>query len=365
MIKLLHCADLHLSGAGEEREYCLSVLEEITSTALRTGAQYLILAGDIFNSFSDAEALRDEFRERMKPLHGRCEVIFVTGNHENIERKGRLLASFDLGIDPRNIIENPDQPFMLLRRDGVEFFVIPHREHYGDYSGWNVPEKERPFRVAVAHGIVAGMSFTWQDEETSAQAGVIDPDIFERNKVDYAALGHIHSFRRRRAGMSEVLYPGSARVWRKNESGPRRAALVTLDESVEITVLELAAAGQYRCFDIFMDFEGTVLDPPACSEGVDPADFLFLRFTGLVEDERKSLQSIRDVVEELKTCARRVDYETDLLVLAGISAHLAAKKFLQLLEAGKPSSEGENYAVWKRAREMGLLKIKEIIEAGS
>lgn len=364
-IKILHCADLHLSDADTEREYSLSVLEEIALTAVREGARYLLFSGDTFNSFADAEALRVEFRNRMKKLPNSCEGIFISGNHEELGRKGRSLASFDLGIHRRNIIEPSEHPFTLLPRDGVEFFAVPHRADYSDYTEWNVPGREKPFRVALAHGIVAGMSYTWQDEETSAPAGVMDPDLFERNQVDYAALGHIHSFRRSRAGGVEMIYPGSARVWRKNEGGPRQVVLVTLDEGVHISTVELISAGQYRPLDIFIDFDGTLADAPFDQEQPGPADFAYIRFFGLVENERKALREADKLVMRFKTRVRRVEYETNLLVLEGISQHPVAKTFLQILESRKPSVESDHYPVWKRARELGLLKIKEILEAAS
>lgn len=364
MIKLFHCADLHLSSAGDEPSYCLSVLDDIVEAALREESDYLIFAGDTFNTFGDAEALRAEFRGRMRSLGGRCRVILVSGNHEDLGRNNRSLGAFDLGIPPESVVEATAGPFSLLRRSGVEFLAIPHRSDHRDYTEWNVPEKTGAFRVAVAHGIVAGMSFTWEDGETDACAAVMDPDLFQRNQVDYAAMGHIHSFRRERSGETEILYPGSARVWRKGETGPRRAALITLGENIEISQVELKAAGQYRNMDIFMNFDGTAPDLTVEAGSWWPADHLFLRFSGLVENEGVALRTIEKMLAGIEKRFRRVTHETDLVVIDGISTHRVAKKFLQLLEKRKPEETGTGYPVWKRAREMGLLRIKEIIEAG-
>ncbi len=114
-----------------------------------------------------------------------------------------------------------------------------------------------------------------------------------------------------------------------------------------------------------MNFDGTPSDLPAEAELSGPSDHLYLRFSGLVENEGDALRSVERLVAEMKKRVRLVTHETDLLVIEGISAHPAAKKFLRLLENRKPEETGAEYPVWKRAREMGLLKIKEIIEAGS
>ncbi len=365
MIRILHCADLHLTGNGPDRDYSLSVLDEILLLAGRHSADYLLLCGDTFNTFGDAELLRAEFRGKMSELSGSCEVLLLAGNHEDLGRKGRKLAGFDLGIQPENVIEHAGTPFSLIRRDGIEFLALPHRAHYGDYTEWSVPEKRERYRVALAHGIVAGMAYTGEDEESDERAAVMDADIFQRYEVDYAALGHIHSARREKSGSVEILYPGSARVWRKNEAGPRKAALVELDEGIGITPLELKSAGQFRSLDVFIDFEGRPADLPPESREWGAADYAALRFSGLVENEGIALQSIKNLVENLEKRLRRIECDYNLSVLEGVSLHPMAKKFLELWESKKPSGTGDEYEVWMRAREMGLMKIKEVMEARS
>jgi len=363
-MKLLHCSDLHLSNTENERAYCLSVLDDIAAIALREGADYLLFSGDTFNSFTDAEALRDEFRKRVQPLSpAGCETILISGNHEELGRHGRSLTSFDLGIAPGCIIEPCGEPFAVLKREGLEFLAVPHRDDYRDYTDWKVPGKEEPFRVALAHGIVAGMSYLWEDEENDTRAAVMDSDIFQRNLVDYAALGHIHSFRRVRAGETEMIYPGSARVWRKNETGPRQAVMVSLGAGTHFSPVELKSAGQYRSFDVFVNFHGVPADLPVESAQWGSADYVFLKFSGLVENERESGDAIRRLVNRVREQVRRVEYEQNLFVLEGVSIHPVARKFLMLMEEKALEGPGKDDPVWKRAREMGLMKIKQVLEA--
>jgi len=125
MIRVLHCADLHLSADPADRDYSLAVLDEIAGLAKKRGAAYLLFAGDTFNTFGDAETLRAEFRDRMEPLRGTCEVFLLAGNHEDLGRSKRKLANFDLGLAPENCIEFDGAPFRLIRRGGVEIQLIP------------------------------------------------------------------------------------------------------------------------------------------------------------------------------------------------------------------------------------------------
>ena len=75
MAKLIHTADLHLK-AGEEKAYCFSVLDEIIALALSEKAGFLVIAGDLFDSFADFEALRKEVCLKLKPLAAAgCEIL--------------------------------------------------------------------------------------------------------------------------------------------------------------------------------------------------------------------------------------------------------------------------------------------------
>jgi DNA repair exonuclease SbcCD nuclease subunit len=81
--KIIHAADLHLED-GEEKAYCYGVLDEIIALALAEKAGALVLAGDLFDSFADFEALRSEVCAKFKPLaEAGCPIIYIPGNHES------------------------------------------------------------------------------------------------------------------------------------------------------------------------------------------------------------------------------------------------------------------------------------------
>src|SRR6056297_3534812 len=103
MIKIIHCADLHLSV--EEQDYSLPVLHEIIDTANEEEADYLILAGDTFDSFEQLIKLQKYFKDKISNLKKSCEVFLLAGNHEDRGRNNRKIADCDLGIADENIID--------------------------------------------------------------------------------------------------------------------------------------------------------------------------------------------------------------------------------------------------------------------
>ena len=88
MIKMIQCADLHLTS-GEERGYSLSVLDEVLTITEQERAEYLLICGDLFDSFDDAVNLRAEFRSRIEAINSLCRIIFLPGNHEDLGKGNR------------------------------------------------------------------------------------------------------------------------------------------------------------------------------------------------------------------------------------------------------------------------------------
>ncbi len=372
MPRILHAADLHLSEA--DRDYSLSVLAELLEAARREKVDYLLFCGDLFNTFTDAEKLRAEFRRLLgsPPF----EFIFLPGNHEDLQRGGGDLARLDWGaatvLDAR--------PFGLLRRDrggaAVEFLSIPHQEDYSGYGNWAVSPKEAPWRIALAHGVVAGMSYRGPDEEPGGSA--LDPDIFLRHRADYAAMGHIHGRRSLAVGATRIAYPGSARVWRKKEMGARGAFLLDLPDSrgadasalPEPAFLPLATAGQYRSYPLPLTLEGEVPDLEGLAKSWGPADFIELEFTGLVEDERAAALAIEGLQARYASRVRLLAIDREgVSALPGISSQPIVKKFLAAWTARMPAApasasaeDAMKHAVWQRARELALNSLKAGLE---
>ncbi|HUV06610.1 MAG TPA: DNA repair exonuclease [Spirochaetia bacterium] len=358
MAKFLHIADLHLSTG--ERDYSLAVLEEIVSLAGEREVAYLLMAGDIFNSFEDAESLRTEFRTIIERLPPYCEALFLPGNHETLGRGKGELGSLDLG----RVTLLEEEPFSLVSGEGVEFLALPHQKDYRDYQKWQVPPRGNVPRIALAHGVVPGLSFSGPDDETGG--AVLDPDIFSRFQVDYAALGHIHSGRQERLGDTLLAYPGSARVWRRGELGCRSALLCDLKEKPLTTEkVCLKTAGRYLEYTLALSLEGEAEDLDREAAAWQGPDWITLRFSGLVENEKSVSELDRTFRRRFEKRVRKLDIERDsVTVLPGISSQPLAKKFLTLWKSLEPDShQGHDSLVWHRVRELALAEIKETLES--
>lgn len=356
-MNIIHSADLHLSVG--EREYSFSVLEEIVGACLEHRASCLVLAGDLFDSFVDAEALRSEFRDCIGRLKDRCTILFLPGNHERLKQGGTSLKALDLG----HATLLGAEPFCLWAEENVEILGIPHRDAYGDYREWDVPAKRSRFRIAVAHATVIGMSYAGIEEEPGATA--IDPDLFARFQVDYAALGHIHARKRSVHDGVTLAYPGSARVWRRGESGPHGFLLVSVGATLEAEFFPLQSAGTFREYTVPLTLEGEIEDVPWGEDIWQPNDWVSIELSGVVEDENTVAAVEQRLISQFSDTIRRLQINRDgVTAFHGIASHPIAQRFIAAWKALEHDVEDDDRRrVWLRARELALQEMKSVMEA--
>ncbi|MFH0945162.1 MAG: metallophosphoesterase [Planctomycetota bacterium] len=359
-ITLLHISDLHIGVS--DRDYALGVLDEILETADARGVDYLIFSGDVFDSMPDVEALRDPFRRAIQ--RARAEIFYLPGNHEELQAGQQRLETFDFGkaqllhAKPSELVTSSSSERPL------EILAVPHQSDYSGYRDWRIPAKRAPFRVAMAHGTVTGMTYAGPDTEKGG--GALDPDLFERFEVDYAALGHVHNRppELRRSGCL-TAYAGSARVWRSGEFGERGGNLVTLGSAVSVEFVPFRRAGQYRLLRIPLDLDGGVRQG-ALADRVQEHDLVDVCLVGLVEDERRVREVADQIKQELAHRVRKVKIDTsEVTVLSGIAAEPSAAGFIDLWEARRPPDDDPEYELWLRVRAMGLELLRSRLEQRS
>lgn len=364
MAKILHTADLHLN-AGGEKPYCLSVLDAIVRLAVKEKPAFLLIAGDLFDSFSDLKELRGEFASRIKPLSGLCEIIVIPGNHEHL-RRDAALENFELGAVKLALA----LPFGFYAAGGVEFVCAPHAETYGGYRDWAVPPKDPArARVLLMHGLNSRI-YTGPEEETDAGAGVIDDGLFARFGIDYAALGHVHGRREERFGATLAVYPGSPRVWRGSprEAGPRGVYLAEISAGNAMAkFVPLPEAGQLRRREIPLGLDGApaASDLKRLRDECGPHDLLSVAVSGTVDSDRKAIEAEALLEKEFSPRVRR--YETrprDIEAIENISRAPLAAEFLAELELTKPGPGAEEERKWLYARRFGCEAIAARLKAG-
>lgn len=380
-LRLFHTADLHLTTRAPERNYALAVLDELVYHCRRLQADAWLLCGDIFDTPDDLEALAPEFAERLKELEG-LPVLMIPGNHElSGGRDPAGLAGTVAGALAPAVTLVHQTPFSLLRPADldVELLALPFQSGYADFMDWPIPARERRWRVGLLHGTVNGMAYTGDSSED--EHGIIDPHLFSRLELDYAALGHIHkrgenSFN----GDGRTClahYPGSARVWRRGESGPRCATLAVLDDGggVHIEPVEITEAGQWRTLPVPLGEEGQPLEHADAralvmelADRFGPRDWVRLELEGFIEARAPAEALQRALERAAEGRFRTFEVGLDRLVEAEeLRGHPLVRGFdaqwRRRHDQALADDDEEEADLLLRARRLALEAIRERLEA--
>jgi DNA repair exonuclease SbcCD nuclease subunit len=266
---------------------------------------------------------------------------------------------FDLGIPEKNIIDIEDSPYRLIERENLELLAIPYQKDYSRYTQWVLPEKKKS-RIALAHAVNNDLVFKGIDEEEE-KVSVMDSDLFARFGVDYAALGHIHKTNAKQIGNTILVYPGSSRVWRKDEEGERYVYLLECTTVIKSESVVLKSAGQFRKYRVNVSLDGQPeMDLASQMKAWEPNDWIWIDFVGLVEDSATFKESLQKIKTSVNNNVRKIDLnDSEVRACANISSQEIAKKFLEIWEKKKPADVGDELEAWEKARSVGLSKIEQ------
>lgn len=296
-MRFIHTADWHIGRQFHNvslLEDQVHALEQVVEIVRETGAEALVIAGDLYDRAvppADAVRLLGETLERVV-LGLRVPVIAIAGNHDSPERIGfasHLLAG--RGLHLFGPLANPLPVVTLADGDGpVRFHPLPYtepalvRERFGAagvhghdaamgalVASLALRPGERA--VAVAHCFVTGGEGS-ESERPLTVGGAEHVAANRFTPFRYAALGHLH--RPQRVG-EHIHYAGSLLKYSFSEAGHRKS----------VTLVELDAAGACRAERIPLSprrdlriLEGrlaALLEGPAAGENRD--DYLLVRLT--------------------------------------------------------------------------------------
>lgn len=308
-MKILHTADVHLK---QNDNRTIDALENVLTKAKEKDVDLLTIGGDLFDSPSDAEALRPQLRDLFKD--NPFDIIAIPGNHDQDVYEKNLRFGDDLEIlveTPVTIHEVGDVEII-----GVPFTSSMTEELYSELM--EVGDEDRT-QIALLHCTLdIGFLSSEVGEDEGTYFPVTQATLSEFD-FDYVLAGHIHSTDRELplGNGGKFIYPGSPMSHSSDETGKRNVVLIDTDQD-KITSVELESFYQDEYSELvypggedelFEDIEGWV------SERVDDDCQLSVRVSGYVdmaEDEfYSSLEEACDPVDpddETKTVSEVLDH---------------------------------------------------------
>ncbi|EAG6100386.1 exonuclease SbcCD subunit D [Listeria monocytogenes] len=236
-IQFLHMADLHLDSPfiglstlpqplfSAIQESTFQSLERITTVAIKEAVDFVLIAGDIYDSEDQSVRAQARFAKEMKRLEAaNIPVFMIHGNHDFLEKHKEKLAL------PSNVHVFSEQVEVMSHKTAtgvsVNIYGFSYNERHirssrvGEYK----IQGDADFHIALLHGSEVSSS-----EEHDVYAPFRVQEI-SRKGFDYWALGHIHK-RQLLAESPSIYYPGNIQGRNRKESGEKGASIVTLSEA--------------------------------------------------------------------------------------------------------------------------------------
>ncbi len=239
-MKFIHAADLHLRMSEAAQQ--LEALRAIIWLADQQEAEFILVAGDLFDSDHDADRLRTQVREVLGTWTH--PVVLLAGNHDARSYgptadygENTLLAQGDLEVyDHLGVL-----PLVCL----------PYRSERGFADcRQDLAQLGGPMVVCCHGTLYLDQWLAWLREEKE-DVGDYFPVYREDLKglpIRYLAMGHFHSRFSHTDTPVTCCYPGSAYPVSTRELGHRSVALVQLDVEgpVKVTPIPLHGVPWYQ-----------------------------------------------------------------------------------------------------------------------
>jgi len=230
-VKFIHTADWQLgmkaahvgSAASRVREERLAAARRVVAVARDHGAEFVLLAGDVFEDNGVERALVQKVADILGG--SRVPVYLIPGNHDP--------------LTPGSVWEHPAWKSMehvhVLREEkpveipGGVLYPCPAKDKRSrkDPTAWIASAETGAIRIGLAHGTVEGVPQPEPDHP-------IPRDSAARAGLDYLALGHWHS---------TATYPASDGSLRMAYSGTHETTSFGERDSGNVLVVEITGPG--------------------------------------------------------------------------------------------------------------------------
>lgn len=267
MIKLFHCADIHLdapfsgtspSEAHSRRSSLLKRFTDMMDYASDCRVDMVLIPGDLFDSDfvrPDTSKLISDAFEKLK-----CPVIIAPGNHDpytpdSIYKTVRF---------PKNVHIFDSEEITRLDFDDIGISVF-------GYAFTSKVHAERPLANVSALGF-SDKNINILCAHTDIYSGIspyapISPEELSASGFAYAALGHVHNQPKLVLyGKTYTAYSGFAEGRGFDECGEGGAWLVTITNAKDTKVTaERVCRGDSRYRVVNIDITGADCDPTSTS----------------------------------------------------------------------------------------------------
>ena len=239
-----------LGPAGRTiRQAQFETLKRIVSIVHETDSEFLIIAGDLFDSNSVSEKMVATTFDYLKSLSP-TPVYILPGTHDVFDASSVYRSSL-LTQGLENVKVFPSEPTEFRPAPEIGVFGSANTSKRGGQRPLAAlsslaENSDAKYKVAVVHG-----SLLVPIVDSASDEVLIEPAEVQNGPFNYVAAGHWHSRQEWRLGASCFCYAGCPETLGfDNSPSPGAVTLVTLGERV---VLEQSPVGKHRWITMAAD----------------------------------------------------------------------------------------------------------------
>lgn len=231
MVKLIHCADIHLGSkmearlpadkSDERKREVRVTFGKLAQYAADNGVRAILMSGDVFDSDRPLKRDKEYFYSIIKG-YPQIDFLYLRGNHDGSEsyteepENLKTFSSAWTGYDYGNV-----------HICGAE---LDRGNCRSLYSTLRLDEKK--INIVMLHG----------QTDTSEGADKICIQSLRDKHIDYLALGHIHSFRQGKIdGRGQYAYSGCLEGRGFDETGEKGFVLLEIEGGVSARFVPFAS----------------------------------------------------------------------------------------------------------------------------
>lgn len=238
-LKILHTADVHLGakflGLGkkgrEQRARLLQAFDDTVNLAVREKVDLVLIAGDLFDSNEVSRTLLAQVAYRFQDLSAVGIPVFVSpGTHDPYGPDSVYNAPEISSIEGVTVFGSEEMRGVAV--PGLDCTVYgnanmkPFKNRY-PLESLGADDDAR-WRIGVTHA-------SFEIPDLVDDTYVVTPEQVAASRLDYLAMGHIHSCSDRSRGMVTAFYPGSPEMVRMQKGDAGNVLVVEIgDEETRV-----------------------------------------------------------------------------------------------------------------------------------
>ena len=316
-LRFVHAADLHLDSpfsglrslapeiAETLYQATFETYNKIIELCIEEQVDALLVAGDIFDSADRSLRAQLKFVEGLRRLEKAGMRSFIChGNHDPLDGWEAQLTFPEgchrFGPHVERVPVFKDEPDRAV----VYGISYPHREVRQNLVPQFAAIEPVAFSIGLLHANVDNNSA----HDSYAPCTLRD---LEDTKMDYWALGHVHTRQVLREPSPTVVYPGNPQGRHPNEPGARGVYIVEVSDAGQVT-LDFKAVDVVRWTMLEVDIDGLETDQSLfdkidqevtlCQDNADGRDMVYrlvLNGRGALHDSLRRPGFVDDLLERV------------------------------------------------------------------